>query len=82
MRRLSIVVLAGLLLAGCSSAPQMVKVPDVTSMAGDDARDAIEAAGFESEFDAGDESVWMASNWTVMSQKPVAGSKALIQRSA
>ena len=77
MRAKLIASLLGLaLLTGCSSAPDLTEVPDVTSMAGDEAQDAIEEAGFEIEFDAGDDSVWMASNWTVMSQDPAAGSKA------
>ena len=77
MRAKLIASLLGLaLLTGCSSAPKMIEVPDVTSMAGDAAQDAIEEAGFESEFDAGEDSVWMASNWTVMSQDPAAGTKA------
>ncbi len=68
----------GLLLTGCSSASlteapaqsaaadaALAPVPEVVGMSGDDARDALEAAGFEVEWDAGEETVILAGNWTV-----------------
>lgn len=55
---------------------QSVDVPDVQGMDGAAARDALTAAGFEVEFDAGDDSVWRPANWTVDSQEPAPGTKA------
>lgn len=81
----ALILAAGLTLAGCSStttersaesatsSSSSAQAPNVVGMAGDEARDAIEDAGLEVEWDAGDDTVIMASNWTVESQSPAAG---------
>lgn len=60
-----------------STDAETVTVPDVVGMKGDAAKDAISAAGISGvptlEDEAGEESVWDASNWTVTSQDPAAG---------
>lgn len=75
MKKLLVAALASaLLLTGCS-APEPVNVPDVVGMQGDEASDALEEAGFEVKLDAGEEAVWMPSNWIVESQSPSAGTE-------
>lgn len=49
-----------------------VAVTDVVGQTGDEAREALTEDGFLVEFDAGDETVIMASNWIVESQSPAA----------
>jgi hypothetical protein len=57
-----------------SSAPRdSVEVPDVAGLAGDEAESALEEAGFVVRYEAGDESVVVASNWKVVSQVPARG---------
>lgn len=53
-----------------------VEVLDVVGQEGDAARDVLTALGLVVEFDAGEETVIMASNWTVDSQSPAAGTAA------
>jgi len=48
-------------------------IPDVVGMPGNDARDALLAAGFLVEFDADGKVVLMAGNWNVEAQSPAAG---------
>lgn len=48
-------------------------LPDVTGAPADEARDELEEMDLEVEFDAGDSSVWDASNWEVESTEPEAG---------
>ena len=69
--RIAVVVAFALLFGGCGAA-EPVAVPDVVGMPADEARDVLEAAGFESELEA-DGWVVMESNWTVDSQSPKAG---------
>ena len=57
-----------------TSTTETVEVLDVVGQDGAAARDALTALGFEVEFDAGDDTVIIASNWTVDSQSPLAGS--------
>tara|TARA_R110002051_G_scaffold1853_2_gene10159 strand:- start:341 stop:1048 length:708 start_codon:yes stop_codon:yes gene_type:complete len=59
-----------------TSTTETVEVLDVVGQDGAAARDALTALGFEVEFDAGDDTVIIASNWTVDSQSPLAGSPA------
>lgn len=64
-------------LVGCSSTSELIEIPDVVGLRADLAEDQIESAGFEDvslEDESGDKSVWKASNWTVTSQVPEAGS--------
>jgi len=49
-------------------------IPDVTGKPGDEARTALTDVGLKVEFDGGDQTVIAASNWTVDSQQPAAGS--------
>jgi PASTA domain len=57
-----------------TAAAASAAVQDVTGMAGDEARDELTADGFKVEFSTPDgDSVWKASNWTVDSQDPAAG---------
>jgi hypothetical protein len=73
-------------LTGCATATTPISTPssagatsttsvhDVTGMAGDEARDQLKADGLKVEFSTPDgDSVWKASNWTVDSQDPAAG---------
>lgn len=53
-----------------------VTVPDLIGQDGATARDALTELGFTVEFDAGDDSVWNAGNWTVDAQSPSAGTEA------
>ena len=54
-----------------------VTVPDVTGLDGSAAKKAIKALGLSVEFDAGDdETVLIASNWTVDRQSPAPGDTA------
>jgi hypothetical protein len=69
-------LLVVLALAGCSSEPELTPVPSVIGLPGDEAEDLLEDAGFDVEWDAGEESVWMASNWSVDSQEPAADAGA------
>ncbi|TFD58048.1 PASTA domain-containing protein [Cryobacterium sp. Hh7] len=66
---LAMAAAAILLLTGCSSA---VIVPDVSGMNGADARDELEAAGFDVEWDASGP-VFVASNWDAGATVPAAG---------
>lgn len=71
--------------AGCSSpsapasptptatAAASVTVPDLSGGDGSDARDKLKNAGLEVDFDAGSDTVILASNWTVTGQDPAAG---------
>ncbi|MWV50427.1 PASTA domain-containing protein [Rathayibacter sp. VKM Ac-2803] len=54
----------------------MVVVPDVAGMAGTDARDEIEDAGFQVQFDAGVDAGVPEEDWVVATQKPSAGERA------
>ncbi|MEN2738232.1 excalibur calcium-binding domain-containing protein [Microbacterium sp. X-17] len=75
-----VALLSALALAGCStnvarpapSAPAQVAAPNVTGLAGDVARDAIQASGLAVEWDS-DRAVVLPSNWTVVGQDPAAG---------
>lgn len=49
------------------------EVPDLAGQTGDVADDELQELGFETEFDAGDETVIMRSNWTVTGTTPAAG---------
>ena len=60
--------------ASPSPTAQMLEVPDVAGQEGDSARLALTDLGLLVEFDAGEETVIVASNWTVDSQMPAAGS--------
>lgn len=53
-----------------------MSIPAVVGMAGDEAKDALEAAGFDVEFDAGEDFVVLAGNWTVDAQTPEAEASA------
>ncbi|ROS46177.1 PASTA domain-containing protein [Curtobacterium sp. PhB78] len=53
-----------------------ISVPDVSGLAGDKAKKNITDAGLAVKWDAGDESVWVASNWMVLEQSPKAGTRA------
>ncbi len=87
-RRLSVLTIAFvavLSLAACSSsstaepapatstAIETVPVNDVTGQNAKEATSALKDAGFTTEYDAGDDVVIMASNWTVDSTTPAAG---------
>ncbi|WP_197073487.1 PASTA domain-containing protein [Frigoribacterium sp. MEB024] len=61
-----------LVLAGCSEPAPLPRVPDVIGMDGAAAEDALE--DYEVEFDAGDDHVFVRSNWNVDSMAPSAGS--------
>lgn len=50
-----------------------VALPDVTGSPADEARDHLEEMDLDVELDAGDSSVWDASNWEVESTEPEAG---------
>lgn len=85
MKRAIAAIAIALVLTGCSGTPRTatttpaaagVAIPDVTGQAGNDARDALTAAGFVVAYDAGEETVVMASNWTVDAQTPAAGTEA------
>lgn len=52
-----------------------ITVPDVSGLAGDEAKKNISDAGLEVKWDAGDESVSVASNWMVLTQSPKAGTR-------
>ncbi|MFS2028721.1 MULTISPECIES: PASTA domain-containing protein [unclassified Curtobacterium] len=52
-----------------------ITVPDVSGLPGDKAKKNLTDAGLEVKWDAGDESVWVASNWTVVTQSPKAGTR-------
>ena len=54
----------------------IVTVPNVVGLSGDKADDAITAERLTTMFDAGEEEVWMSSNWQVNSQSPAAGTQA------
>jgi hypothetical protein len=87
MKKIAALAVAVLMLTGCASArtapaPQRsveaaessaVVVPSVVGNDGKTAKNALESAGLDVEFDAGEESVWAASNWTVNEQVPAAG---------
>jgi len=85
MRKLWFLPVVVLMLAGCSgqvsssrtSAPvvEVAAVPDLVGLDGETAQDQLEDAGFKVEFDAGDDFVVLAKNWTVDSQEPAAGSE-------
>ncbi|WP_438352322.1 PASTA domain-containing protein [Microbacterium sp. CJ88] len=49
-------------------------MPDVVGKLGDEARDALDAAGYKVDFESDEGSVWVKSNWIVTSQDPAAGS--------
>lgn len=87
-RRLSVLttaIAAALSLAACSSSSTAEPAPatstaietlPVNDVAGQNAKEATSAlkdAGFTTEYDAGDDVVIMASNWTVDSTTPAAG---------
>ncbi len=59
-----------------SSAVETVTVDDFAGQNAKDAAAALKEAGFATEYDAGDEVVIMASNWTVDSTTPAAGETA------
>jgi hypothetical protein len=61
-----------LMLSACESAPPP-QLPDVVGMNGSQAAEALEE--YEVVYDAGDDSVWMASNWTVDAQSPAAAER-------
>lgn len=56
-----------------------ILMPDLTGMKADAAREALKAAGITSVATmtdaAGEESVWDASNWSIVSQEPAAGTE-------
>ena len=82
---LTIAIAAALSLAACSSsstaepapatstAIETVPVNDVAGQNAKEATSALKDAGFTTEYDAGDDVVIMASNWTVDSTTPAAG---------
>lgn len=78
MKRALAAIALLLALTGCSGPqePSGTEIPSVVGMAGDEAQDALRDAGFKVEWDAGEDSVWMASNWTVDGQDPAAGGHA------
>lgn len=51
-------------------------LPDVVGKTGDEAQKELTAAGWTVKFDAGTDSVWKPSNWTVDAQDPAAGVSA------
>lgn len=53
---------------------ESITLPDVVGLDGAAARDALTELGAIVEFDAGEQTVVMASNWNVDSQLPIAGS--------
>ena len=53
-----------------------MSVADVAGQNAKDAADTLKAAGFATEYDAGKETVFKPSNWTVDSTTPVAGESA------
>lgn len=59
--------------ATATAAP--ISVPDVSGLAGDEAKKNITDAGLEVKWDAGEASVWVASNWIVLTQSPKAGTR-------
>lgn len=91
MKRILVASAVILLLAGCSASPKTaavetpvevpvvevgtVEVPDLTGMAGDEAKKALKAAGLIVTWDAGEDTVLMSSNWSVIAQDPAAGAK-------
>ena len=54
--------------AATTPASTAIEVPDLTGQLASDARDTLTAAGFTVKFDAGDDFVVKASNWTVTGQ--------------
>ncbi len=62
-----------------SAESSAVTIPDVVGMKGDAAKDVLTAAGITGlvtlEDETGEEGVWDASNWTVTSQDPAAGTQ-------
>lgn len=73
-----------IVLAGCAATQgtpatkkeSTVIVPDVVGQVGSDARDALTKAGLTVEWDAGDQTVIMASHWNVEGQDPAARGSA------
>lgn len=63
-----------LLLTSCSG-PAMVSTPNVVGMTADQAQSALIAEDLTATLNAGTDSVWMPSNWTVKSQTPEAGTQ-------
>jgi hypothetical protein len=78
MKRVLAAIALTLALTGCSGPqePSGTEIPSVVGMAGDEAQEALRDAGFKVEWDAGEDDVWMASNWTVDGQDPAAGERA------
>ena len=85
---LALAIVAALSLAACSSsttaepasqtsaAAETMTVADVAGQNAKEASAALKDAGFATEYDAGDETVIIASNWTVDSTTPAAGESA------
>jgi beta-lactam-binding protein with PASTA domain len=88
MKKIAALAVAVLMLTGCASAAKTdpapsrsveaaessaVVVPAVVGNDGKTAKNSLKAAGLDVKFDAGEESVWAASNWTVDEQMPAAG---------
>jgi len=74
MRILAIV--AVLLLSGCAIQPALTTaVPDVVGLAGDEALAEITEAELTVTWDAGEDFVVLAGNWTVDAQFPAAGTE-------
>lgn len=69
---IALVALSGCATSAPADTPQ-VAVPDVVGMTGDEAQAALTDAGLTVEWDAGDDFVALASNWTVKAQDPAAG---------
>ena len=78
LRRALAAIVFLLALTGCSGpqGPSGTEIPSVVGMTGNKAQDALRDAGFKVEWDAGEDDVWMASNWTVDGQDPAAGELA------
>ena len=55
---------------------ETLTIDDFTGQNAKEASDALKDAGFDTEYDAGSETVFKASNWTVDSTSPAAGESA------
>lgn len=53
--------------------PVGIEIPEVAEMAGDEADDLLQKLGFKTEFDAGEQTVIVRSNWIVTGTTPAAG---------
>lgn len=59
-----------------SAVVETLTIDDFTGQNAKEASDALKDAGFDTEYDAGSETVFKASNWTVDSTSPAAGESA------